>query len=126
MLDVMMIFYFTIFKNIFGLWFIFLLGIWNDAISGSPPGVSSLCYIVIIKMFFIASNKISNETFKQVWYQFIIFLSAILFLKWMFLSMFNSVFYNPVGIIIQLILTSLFYIVLHTFFDFLNKKLIEH
>ena len=51
MMDIMAIFYFTVFKNFFGLFFIFLIGIWNDAISGNLLGLTSLIYVVLIKFF---------------------------------------------------------------------------
>jgi cell shape-determining protein MreD len=80
--DLMMVFYFVVFRNIFALWFIFLLGLWNDALSGSMPGTTSLCYIIVVKFFIILNQKfVIRESFKQIWQQFIAFSFCFLFLK---------------------------------------------
>ncbi|HLD76716.1 MAG TPA: hypothetical protein VI861_01140 [Rickettsiales bacterium] len=124
--DVMMIFYFTVFLPVFGLWFIFLLGIWADALNGNPLGMTSLIYIFLIKFFTILNQKmVIRDEFRQLWQQFVIFCACFLFLKWSFLSLFNGAIYSLITIFVQLILSAVFYVIMHKFFDFLNRKLIE-
>jgi len=124
--DLMMVFYFAVFYRVFGLWFIFLLGIWNDALNGNPLGLTPLCYIVLIKIFITLNQRlVIRENFKQLWQQFAIFCFCFLCLKWIILSMFNAAFYSVTTILVQFILTTSFYVLMHKFFDYLYQKLIE-
>jgi len=124
--DLMAIFYFSIFKNIFAIWFIFLLGIWNDALSGNMLGVTALCYILLIKFFVLLNHKmLIKENFKQVCEQFIFFCFLFLFMKWAILSIINGKVYSVVTPLVQMVLSSAFYVLMHKFFDFLSTKLLE-
>ena len=123
--DLMIIFYFTIFKDRFGLWFVFILGIWNDALNGNLLGLTSLCYIVLIKLFMLFNNRaFARENFMQIWQQFIAFCFLFLFIKWIIFVIIN-VKASSVGMLfVQWVLSSFFYILIHRFFDYLNKKLL--
>lgn len=124
--DLMAIFYFAVFKNVFGIWFVFLLGIWNDALNENLLGVTSLCYILLIKSFSALNNKMFvTENFKHVFGQFVIFCFLFLFIKWVILSVVNSSNYSIVTPLVQLVLSSSFYVLMHKFFDFLSEKLLE-
>lgn len=124
--DLMAIFYFAVFKNIFGIWFVFLLGIWNDALNDNLLGVTSLCYILLIKLFLLMNNKmLIRENFKQVCEQFVFFCFLFLLMKWAILSVLNGAVYTVVGPLVQLALSSVVYILMHKFFDFLSSKLLE-
>lgn len=124
--DLMMIFYFAVFLNVFGIWFIFLLGIWNDALNGNPLGTTALCYILLVKMFnFLNRRMVIKENFKQLWEQFVVFIFLFLMMKWAILSVFHGAFYNITNSLVQLILSSVVYAVMHKFFDYLSQKLLE-
>ncbi len=121
--DAMIIFYFAIFNQVFSLWFIFLLGIFNDSLNGNPLGLTPLIYILLIELFKVINQRfIVREEFMQIFYQFILFLFCLLFLKWAVLSLYNQAFYNITILIIQLILSSCFYVVIHKFCDYLSQK----
>ncbi len=124
--DLMIIFYFAVFRNFFSIWFVFLLGIWNDALNGDPLGLTALCYILLIK-FFVAINDrmMIGESFKQIWQQFIAFCFLFLLMKWAMLSVFNQTAYSVIAPLTQLALTSVFYVVVHKFLDYLSQKLSE-
>ncbi|NBX52074.1 MAG: hypothetical protein EBT63_00255 [Proteobacteria bacterium] len=125
MMDLMAVFYFAVFKNIFGLFFIFLLGIWNDALNGNPLGLTSLCYIVLIKFFAILNVRLLNkERFRQIWQQFIYFSIMFLFGKWFLLLIINGQSGSVWNLIVQLIISSVLYIPAHSLFDYLNRKLL--
>jgi len=124
--DLMIIFYFGIFKNAFSIWFIFILGIWNDALNGAPLGTTALCYILLIKLFLLLNNKmIIKENFIQIWRQFVAFCFLFLSMKYTVLSAFNGEFLNVITPIVQFILSSVLYILMHKFFDYLSQKLLE-
>lgn len=122
--DLMMIFYFAVFQNIFSIWFIFLLGIWNDALNGNPLGLTALCYILLIKLFlFFNSKMMIRENFRQIWQQFTFFCFLFLLTKWILLSILNGSFYSPNSALMQFVLSSSLYILMHKFFDYLCSKL---
>jgi cell shape-determining protein MreD len=122
----MMVFYFTVFRKVFGIWFVFILGVWNDALNGNPLGTSSLCYIILIKTFLLINTRIlPQEEFQQIWRQFIAFCFSFLLLKWAMLSIFAGNFYSFKTPLIHLILSSVLYVLMHKFFDYLSQKLLR-
>ena len=124
--DLMMIFYFTIFESVFGIWFIFLLGIWNDSLNGNPIGTTALCYIILVKLFSVLNSKlIIRENFRQIWQQFVVFCFCFLLMKWMILSVFNGAFFSFTTALVQFVLSSTLYVLMHKFFDYLSAKLLE-
>lgn len=124
--DLIAVFYFAVFKNIFGIWFVFLLGIWNDALNDNLLGVTALCYILLVKLFSaLSNNMLVRENFKQVCQHFVIFCFLFLLMKWAILSVLSGSFHSVVTPLVQFILSSVFYILMHKFFDFLSEKLLK-
>ena len=124
--DLMAIFYFAVFKNIFAIWFIFLLGIWSDALNDNMLGTTSLCYILLIKFFLLLNQKmLIRENFKQVCEQFALFCFLFLLMKWAILSIIGGTFYSIVTPLVQMVLSSVFYVLMHKFLDFLSSKLLD-
>ncbi|OFW79936.1 MAG: hypothetical protein A2887_04670 [Alphaproteobacteria bacterium RIFCSPLOWO2_01_FULL_40_26] len=124
--DLMMIFYFTVFKSVFAVWFVFLLGIWNDALNGNPLGATALCYIILIRLFSLLNSKMMiRENFSQIWKQFIFFCFLFLLMKWAILSLFNGVLYGIATPLVQFVLSAVLYVLMHKFFDYLSLKLLE-
>jgi rod shape-determining protein MreD len=124
--DLMMIFYFAVFLNVFSIWFVFLLGVWNDALCGNPLGVTALCYILLIKLFSVLNGRIMiRENFDQMWKQFIAFCTLFLLMKWAMLSFLNAAAYSLISPLVQLALSSVLYVVMHKFFDYLSQKLLD-
>lgn len=125
MLDVMMIFYFAVFKNYFGIWFLFFLGIWSDALNGIPLGITSLCYIILVRLFVIANNRLLvKENFDHVWRQFILFCLFFVFLKWLIISVIGGSVVSPLNAMVQGFVSVTVYVVMHRFFDHLANKLL--
>ena len=126
LLDLMIIFYFAVFKNLFSVWFIFLLGIWSDALNGNPLGTTALCYIILVKLFTVLNGRMMiRENFKQLWRQFVAFCFLFLLMKWALLSVLNGAVYSIISPVVQLVLSSVLYVVMHKFFDYLSQKLLE-
>lgn len=124
--DIMIIFYFTILRpQFFAIWFLFLLGIIADSVTGIPLGITSLSYIITVKLFLFFDKKlIIKENFSKILIKFGIFTLAILLLKWLFLSLYYSKFYSFLNPLIQSFITITLYVFMHKFFHFLNKKLL--
>ena len=125
LLDLMAIFYFTVFKDRFSLWFVFIIGIWGDALNCNVFGLTSLCYIILIRLFMLFNNRILvRENFIQIWQQFVAFCFLFLFMKWTIFVIVNA---KPIAIgslLMQLILSSFCYVLMHMLFDYLSAKLL--
>ncbi len=116
--DVMMIYYFRIFRSFFSLWFIFFLGLIVDSLSGEILGVTSLTYIIGVKFFEYLEIRLAiKDEFEQVLRRFVAFLTCILLLKWLILSIANFASYNFVAILIQLVISSVCYVFMHKLLD---------
>lgn len=122
--NLMMVFYFTVITPVFSIWFIFLLGVWGDSLSWDPIGATSLCYIVMTKFFFLLNKKMFlSESFIQIWYQFCGFCLSFLMLKWAVIAIFNGNVSSFSLIIVQFVLTSIAYVPMHRFFDYLHTRI---
>ncbi len=123
MLDIMAIYYFGVFNPIFSVWFIFIMGVFADALNSNPLGLSSVVYILLVRLFLIANKRlVIRENFIQILQQFAAFVTLSLLLKWIILSLYYESFYNISILLVQLIITSVFYVPIHKLFDFLIKK----
>ncbi len=124
--DVMIIYYFAVLKpNVFSAWFLFLLGIISDSINGFPLGVTSICYIVLVKLFRgLNQRMVMQENFHQILLQFFAFAFSVLFLKWLIISIYHFQIYNIINPLIQLVITCTIYILMHRFFDYLDRSLL--
>lgn len=126
LLDVAAIFYFAVYKRYVGIWFVFIMGVWADSLTGSLLGVSSLCYILLISLFLFLNHKMYiRESFAQIWQQFGLFCFLFLLLKYLGLAGINGVSYNIWDVVIRFLITVVLYASLHRVFDYLSKKLVE-
>jgi rod shape-determining protein MreD len=125
LLDVMMVFYFAIFCQTFGIWFIFLMGIWCDALTGNDLGITSLCYIIMVKFFLTINQKmLIRENFIQIWQQFVAFCFVIIAMKWGILSIIEGSVFSLTVPLAQFLLSIFLYVPMHKFFDYLSVKLL--
>lgn len=123
--DVMMIFYFAIFRRDFGLSFIFLLGVWSDALNGNPLGLTSLSYIIIVKIFMVVNDRfLSKENFLQIWQQFIAFAFVFLLIKLIIFVLIYGKFSSISSVVVQFIVSVFAYVFMHLCFDYLSVKLL--
>lgn len=124
--DLMAVFYFSVFRHVFYSWFLFLLGVICDALNADIIGITPLCYILLVKLFLIANHKLMlRQEFKQIWHQFVAFCFCFLLLKWCLLMLLNGVYYSIVPVLVQFVLSSVIYVLMHKFFDYLTLKLLE-
>lgn len=113
-IDLMLIYFFTILNiGIFPIWFIFLLGIWSDSLTGIPIGISSLIYIILIKIFlFVNYPDEKNINLKKNIVVFFTFLTMIYILRIGFLSIYNYQIYNIKNLIIELFISMVIYVII--------------
>lgn len=123
-LDIMIIFFFTICKiRVFPIWFVFILGIWSDALNGINIGISSLLYIILIKLFifFNYPEKNINDFGKNI-ILFVLFLSILLILKTGFLSIYTGKIYYLYHILIEFFISIGIYAILSSILLKYNRE----
>jgi len=115
-LDIMLIFFFTIYRvGILPIWFIFIIGVLVDSLNNTSIGLSSLIYILLIKVFLFFNYQEKNiNNFKKNIIQFGLFLGVFSLLKLGFLSIQNLQFYNIYNFITEFIMS----IIIYTFVNF--------
>lgn len=116
-LDIMLIFFFTIYRvGIIPIWFIFIIGVLVDSLNNTSIGLSSLIYILLIKVFLFFNYQEKNiNNFKKNIIQFGLFLGVFSLLKLGFLSIQNLQFYNIYNFITEFIMS----IIIYTFINFI-------
>ena len=116
-LDIMLIFFFTIYRvGILPIWFIFIIGVLVDSLNNTSIGLSTLIYILLIKVFLFFNYQEKNiNNFKKNIIQFGLFLGVFSLLKLGFLSIQNLQFYNIYNFITEFIMS----IIIYTFINFI-------
>lgn len=103
-------------------WFIFLIALLTDAVSGTPLGLSALLYLGFLAVLHAQSKYIHKEGFIIIWGYFIILTSTIIALQWLAMSFSGSSSHTALPAFIQLLLTLSCYPLFHKLFD----RLAEH
>ncbi len=101
-------------------WFVFALGLVTDAVTGLNLGLSSLLYMLFLKLLHMQRRYIHKEGFIVKWMYFAALLAVTDFLGGIAQSFFSpgSVHFGPA--FLQWLLTVCFYPVLHKAFDGLD------
>lgn len=104
-------------------WFLFLLGLFLDALAGAPLGFSSLFFILFRFLILTQRRLLARETFFAAWFGFALLLFAVLLLQWVSMGLFYRSLppYTPVAM--QWCLTAGLYPLAHIFFSFLYRQL---
>ena len=98
-------------------WFVFIIGILTDAITGTPLGLSAILYLLFLAVLHAQSKYIHKEGFVIIWGYFMILLAGISFLQWLIISSLNGQFYATIPALIQLLVSISIYPLFHQFFD---------
>ena len=114
-----LIFYFSLKRNLsLGYTYIFIAGLFNDVVNGSPIGMSSLMYLFLCGVAaYLRVITLRTSLFKDL----IAFVGAILILNSLFFIVVNLFFDFEVSFIDQIInifFTSLLYLLFSSFFNF--------
>lgn len=104
-------------------WFVFMVGLVIDAVSGLPLGLSSLLYVFFLVLLHMQRKYFHKEGFVIKWGYFALLLGATSAMNWAMLSLFNSRAENFLPAIIQWLLTVGCYPALHRGFDGLNEHI---
>ena len=102
---------------------VFVMGLVIDSMSGGIFGVTSLTYIVVLKIFHLFEiKKVSAEEFLYVVKRFVIFVAAILIFKSIILIVIDDFVFNMFYVLFQVVITSFAYILGHKIFEDFYKK----
>ena len=120
-----LIFYYSLKKSeSLGYTYIFIAGLFNDVVTGTPMGLSSLMYLILC----VAASYLRNITLRpSLINDCIFFLITILIINSLMFVSLNFIFnyeLNYFDQIINIIYTFLFYFLFSNLFDFFEKYLV--
>ena len=120
-----LIFYYSLKKSeSLGYTYIFIAGLFNDVVTGTPIGLSSLMYLILC----VAASYLRNITLRpSLINDCIIFLITILVINSLLFVSLNFIFnyeLNYFDQIINITYTFLFYFLFSNLFDFFEKYLV--
>jgi len=120
-----LIFYYSLKKSeSLGYSYIFIAGLFNDVVTGTPIGLSSLIYLILC----VAASYLRNITLRpSLIKDCIFFLITILIINSLLFVSLNFIFnyeLNYFDQIINITYTFLFYFLFSNFFDFFEKYLV--
>jgi len=120
-----LIFYYSLKKSeSLGYTYIFIAGLFNDVVTGTPMGLSSLMYLILC----VAASYLRNITLRpSVINDCIFFLITILIINSLMFVSLNFIFnyeLNYFDQIINITYTFLFYFLFSNLFDFFEKYLV--
>ena len=121
-----LIFYFTLKEyNNFDYFLVFLAGLFNDTVVGTPLGLSSLSYVLICIFASYLRNMTIRPNLMKDWFYFLFIISLINSLNYLIMFLFFSYDLKIMFYIINNLFTFLIYIPLTFIFDYYMKGLNE-
>ena len=120
-----LIFYYSLKKSeSLGYTYIFIAGLFNDVVTGTPVGLSSLMYLILC----VAASYLRNITLRpSLLKDCIFFLLTILIINSLLFISLNFIFnyeLNYFDQIVNITFTFLFYFLFSNLFDFLEKNIL--
>ena len=118
------VYHFYIYKKRLSLFFVFILGIWNDSTLNIPLGISSLCYVTLVLIFSFFENMNLKKISDKIQYmKFFYFISCCAFFKYISLNITGNI--TNSYHLFSLVLTSMiFYVLLLAhFFEYIDRKI---
>ena len=104
-------------------WFVFLIGIIQDSVTGQPLGLSSLLNIIFLVMIQAQYKYIHKEGFVIQWVYFCMLLLAITVLHFLLIAIFYMDMHGIKPALIQWFLTVCCYPLLHRGFEALHQRI---
>ena len=118
-----LIFYFSLKRSAsLGYTLIFIAGLFNDVINGTPIGMSSLMYLLLCGVAaYLRAITLSISLFKD-WISFVITLLVINSLSFIILNIFLNYETSYIDQISNIIFTSLLYLIFPFLFNFIEDR----
>ena len=121
-----LIFYFTLKEyNNFDYFLVFLAGLFNDTVVGTPLGLSSLSYVLICIFASYLRNMTIRPNLMKDWFYFLFIISLINSLNYLIMFLFFSYDLKIMFYMINILFTFLIYIPLTFIFDYYMRGLNE-
>ena len=120
-----LIFYYSLKKSeSLGYGLIFIAGLFNDVIMGTPIGISSLIYLLLCAATAYLRNITLRPNLMKDWIFFLVTILILNSLSFILLTLVYNFEVNYFDQLINIICTSLLYFVFSYLFDFVNKILL--
>ena len=119
-----LIFYFTLKEyNNFDYFLVFLAGLFNDTVVGTPLGLSSLSYILICIFASYLRNMTIRPNLMKDWFYFLFIISLINSLNYLILTLFFSFDLVLMSYLVNILFTFIFYIIFVSIFKYYMRGL---
>ena len=118
------VYYWSVFKpELLPVSVVFVLGLFQDILLGSPLGLMSLLLVVVQQFIFFQGRQFLERDFLFNWFVFVMLVIGFGFLSWGITSLYFRVFLDYWGVIGQILLTIAFYPII-TWILGLAKKMV--
>lgn len=119
------VYYWSVFKpELLPVSVVFVLGLFQDVLLGSPLGLMSLLLVVVQQFIFFQGRQFLERDFLFNWFVFVMLVIGFGFLSWGITSLYFRVFLDYWGVIGQILLTIAFYPII-TWILGLAKKMVS-
>lgn len=116
------VYYWSVFKpELLPVGVVFVLGLLQDILLGSPLGLSSLLLVVVQQFIFFQGRQFLERDFLFNWFVFVMLVIGFGFLSWAITSLYFKVFLDYLGVIGQILLTIAFYPIITWVFGWMKK-----
>tara|TARA_Y100000590_G_scaffold354054_1_gene407266 strand:- start:3471 stop:3989 length:519 start_codon:yes stop_codon:yes gene_type:complete len=117
-----LVFYWSLKKSeSLGYGFIFIAGLFNDAVNGLPIGISSLSYLLVCGFSAYLRNITLRPDLLKDWLFFLMTISVTNSIIYFLIVVFFKVNLNYLDYIFNIFFTFLFYLIIAYFFDIYQK-----
>ncbi len=104
------VYYWSVFKpELLPVSVVFVLGLLQDILLGSPLGLMSLLLVVVQQFIFFQGRQFLERDFVFNWFVFVMLVIGFGFLSWGITSLYFKVFLDYLSVIGQILLTIAFY-----------------
>lgn len=118
------VYYWSVFKpELVPVSVVFVLGLLQDILLGSPLGLMSLLLVVVQQFIFYQGRQFLERDFLFNWFVFVMIVIGFGVLSWGITSFYLRVFLNFVDVIGQILLTIAFYPVITGIFGWIKKAI---
>lgn len=123
LLSSMAIFYFAITRPyVVPAWFVFILGIFSDFMSGTPIGMHAVINVFFREMAVKYGYRPGDTIFLRAWQKSVLIFTALFSLQWVIFSSYYKHMLSVQAMMVQLLLVVLLYPVFHAICSILFGK----
>ena len=120
-----LIFYYSLKRESgIGYVFIFFAGLFNDVVSGTPMGISSLCYLLLCAAAVYLRNITLRPNLIKDWIFFLITISFLNFITFTYLIIFLEYEVNYFDQMINIMFTFILYLIFSYLFKFYDNVIL--